>query len=768
MTTTFSGKHYRITFLTERLVRLEYQPDGLFEDRPTTCVRQRDFPPVHVDVRRGLHGLELDTAYLHLVYDEAPFSASGLSIALKGGVTIYHSTWRYQQPFTTLGGTARTLDTVDGRTDMGDGLVSRNGFSVLDDSRSMLMTEEGGFAPRTHAGQDLYFFGYGHDYTACLRDYYRLSGAVPMLPRWALGNWWSRYHEYTEESYLKLMDRFEAENVPLSVAVIDMDWHLTHVPYGSGWTGYTWNRDFFPQPERFLADLHRRGIHTTLNLHPAGGVEPHEERYASMCQAMGRDPEEKRCIDFDAADPHFMQAYFQCLHHPLEEQGVDFWWIDWQQGATSAISGLDPLWVLNEQHYRDICRRGGRGMILSRYAGPGSHRTPVGFSGDTVTTWESLAFQPEFTATAANIGYPWWSHDIGGHMYGVRCDELAVRWLQFGVFSPILRLHSSKSVFASKEPWSYGAQAEAIMKDWLRLRHQLIPYLYTAMERTHRLGEALVRPIYYRWPDAQEAYQTPNQYLFGPSLMVCPITSPMDPALNLGSVTAWLPEGRWFDFQSGQIYTGGRMMTLWRPLESYPVLAQAGAIVPLSDEAQAERNPQSLTLRIFAGADGQFDLYEDDGLGLSESAVRTHIALDWASGVLRLHAEGDCNLLPSVRTWHVECIGFANSPVTLDQQPLAASYDAARNALCFTLQETVGQPLSVQLAQPAVAADDWRARALERLHRAQVAHLEKDAIWELLCSKGRSASTMGTLRLMTQTPALADCLAEVLFAQDEP
>ena len=768
MTTTFTGRDYRITFLTERLVRLEYQPDGLFEDRPTTCVRFRDFPPVKVDVRQGIHGLELDTAYLHLVYNEKPFSASGLSIALKGGVTIYHSTWRYQQPFTTLGGTARTLDTVDGRTDMGNGLVSQNGFSVLDDSSSMLMTDDGAFAPRTHAGQDLYFFGYGHDYTACLRDYYRLSGAVPMLPRWALGNWWSRYHEYTEESYLKLMDHFAAENVPLSVAVIDMDWHLTQVPYGSGWTGYTWNRDFFPQPERFLSELHRRGIHTTLNLHPAGGVEPHEEHYADMCQALERDPQENRCIDFDAADPRFMQAYFQCLHHPLEEQGVDFWWIDWQQGATSAIPGLDPLWVLNEQHYHDICRKGGRGMILSRYAGPGSHRTPIGFSGDTITTWDSLAFQPEFTATAANIGYPWWSHDIGGHMNGIRSDELAVRWLQFGVFSPILRLHSSKSVFASKEPWAYGAQAEAIMKDWLRLRHRLIPYLYTAMERTHRLGEALVRPIYYRWPDAPEAYQVHNQYLFGPSLMVCPITSPMAPALNLGSVTAWLPEGRWFDFHSGQIYTGGRMMNLWRPLDAYPVMAPAGAIVPLSDEAQAERNPQSLTVRIFAGADGQFDLYEDDGLGLTAGSVHTHIALDWENGTISLHAEGEYSLIPAVRTWHVECIGFADSLVSMKNQPVETVYDASRNALCFTLQETVGEPLSVQLAAPAIAADDWRARALERLQRAQIAHHEKDAIWELLCSKGRSASTMGTLRLLTQTPALADCLAEVLFAQDEP
>jgi len=765
MTTTFAGSDYRITFLTSRLVRLEYQQDGRFEDLPTTCVRCRDFEPVEVTAIRGAHGLELDTEHLHIVYSEGPFSPSGLSISLKGGLTIYFSTWRYGEPFATLGGTARTLDGADGRIDLGQGLISRNGFSVLDDSRSMILKEDGTFAPRTHAETDLYFFGYGRDYESCLRDFYRLSGAAPLLPRWALGNWWSRYHEYTEASYLALMDRFEKENVPLSVAVIDMDWHLTDVPYGSGWTGYTWNRALFPDPARFLANLHARGMRTTLNLHPAGGVEPHEEAYGAMCRMLGRDEHEKRCIDFDAADERFLKAYFECLHHPLEEEGVDFWWIDWQQGATSAVEGLDPMWVLNERHYQDNQSAGKRGMILSRFAGPGSQRCPVGFSGDSIMTWDSLHFQPEFTATAANIGYPWWSHDIGGHMGGVRSDELSVRWLQFGVFSPILRLHSSKITFASKEPWAYGLEAETIMKEWLRLRHRLIPYLYSAAERTNRLGEALVRPVYHRWPEAGEAYEVPNQYLFGPELMVCSITRPMNADLRMGCVKAWLPEGTWFDFFTGQIYTGDRMLTLWRSLDAYPVLAPAGAIVPLADELRADENPQSLTLRIFAGASGSFELYEDDGVSLQGGCVRTSIAFNWTDGRLSIAAKGDLSLIPKKRVWHVECIGFADSKVVREGQPLAHSYDAARSAVCFTMEAT--DCAEVCLARCAVAKDDWLSRAQERLHRAQTSNMEKEKIWQLLVRKGRSASTLGTLQTLAVTPGLADCMAEVMFAQDE-
>lgn len=119
---------------------------------------------------------------------------------------------------------------------------------------------------------------------------------------------------------------------------------------------------------------------------------------------------------------------------------------------------LDPLWLLNHYHYQDSCKNAEGGVILSRYAGPGSHRYPVGFSGDTIISWNSLRFQPYFTATASNIGYSWWSHDIGGHMLGDYDEELQTRWLQFGVFSPITRLHSSRSPFNSKEPWFFQKQ----------------------------------------------------------------------------------------------------------------------------------------------------------------------------------------------------------------------------------------------------------------------------------------------------------------------
>ena len=452
------GEHYRITVLTKSLVRLEYSPDGIFTDAPTQTVLNRNFPQVSFEVRETPEELEIRTEYFQLNYDKKEFTSHGLSCYALGMPGGNRNAWRYGAKNENLKGTARTLDNVNGACELEDGILSLwCGCVALDDSRTLTLREDGWVEPRKKGIQDLYLFAYGHRYLEALKDFYHLCGETPMLPRFALGNWWSRYYKYTEESYMELMERFDQEQIPFSVAVIDMDWHLVDIDpkYGTGWTGYTWNREFFPDPERFLKKLHDRGMKTTLNLHPADGIRGFEDCYPQMAEAMGLDPEKEEPVNFDIANPDFLEAYLEKTLHPLEEEGVDFWWVDWQQGTNSKMEGLDPLWMLNHYHFLDSARNGKRPMTFSRYAGPGSHRYPVGFSGDTLITWESLDFQPYFTSTASNIGYGWWSHDIGGHMLGYKNDEMEARWYQFGVFSPINRLHSSSSEFNGKEPWRF-------------------------------------------------------------------------------------------------------------------------------------------------------------------------------------------------------------------------------------------------------------------------------------------------------------------------
>ena len=478
------GENYRISVLTEFLVRLEYSEDGVFEDGQTQVVQNRDFGPIACEVVETEAVLDLHTEHLHLHFEKGPFAPDRLYIELKGQYAVYGSRWHYGDQPETLKGTCRTLDEVDGAMELQDGILSKAGYALLDDSASYLYDDESGFRARSYPEVDLYFFGYGRDYLGALKDFYHLTGQPPLLPRYALGNWWSRYWPYTSQEYTDLMDRFKAEGVPLAVSVIDMDWHKTAIParFGSGWTGYSWNRDLIPDPVAFLNGLHERGLKVTLNVHPADGIRAFEDAYPMVAKRLGLDAEKEEAASFDFYSPAFREAYFEDVHHPLEEQGVDFWWIDWQQGSHGK---MDPLWLLNHYHYLDNCRKGQAGLILSRYGGPGSHRYPIGFSGDTIVTWESLAFQPYFASTASNIGYTWWSHDIGGHMRGYYDEDLALRWLQFGVFSPINRLHSSCNAFNSKEPWFYSPETCRLMKQYLRLRHGLLPYLYTMNVATH-------------------------------------------------------------------------------------------------------------------------------------------------------------------------------------------------------------------------------------------------------------------------------------------
>jgi alpha-glucosidase (family GH31 glycosyl hydrolase) len=655
------GPGYRFTVLASRLIRMEWVGSDAFVDLPTQLVVSRHFPVPEFTVHDSGHTLDIWTEHLHVTYDKQRFSRAGLAVSLRQRAQAGHrTTWHYGDPpddrggwHGNLRGTVRTLDEVDGACDLEPGLLAPYGYAVISDSGSVQLTEDGWFAPRPGTeegfGEDLYFFGYGRDYRAALQDYFRLTGPNPLLPRWALGNWWSRYHRYTADEYLGLMDRFAAQGIPFSVAVLDMDWHLVDIDpaIGSGWTGYTWDRELFPDPPAFLRELHDRDLAVSLNVHPADGVRRHEHAYADMARDLGIDPSSGLEVAFDITSREFTDSYLRRLHHPLEEEGVDLWWLDWQSGGVTRVPGLDPLWMLNHVHYADSGRDGRRPLTFSRYAGLGSHRYPVGFSGDTIATWASLAFQPYFTATAANVGYFWWSHDIGGHLGGAKDAELATRWYQFGTFSPINRLHSSNSAFNSKEPWRYGVLAEHVMTRFLRLRHELVPYLYTASWRAHTEGEAVVRPMYHDHPQADEAYGVPNQYMFGPDLLVAPITSPADRPTGLAEVTAWLPEGTWVDFFTGRRYEGGRTLVLHRTIEEMPVLARAGAVValtadPLADLATA---PEALVLRTFPGASGAATVYEDDGTGMPSPADRheTDIRLTWQD-----RADGAADALLSV------------------------------------------------------------------------------------------------------------------------
>lgn len=629
----------RISIITSRLIRIEKQKDGIFCDMPTQTVLNRNFASPAFVITDNKNNFAIKT-------DEVTFFFSAdcelIQVNFKNGQRV--SDFRKGN----LKGTRRTLDMTKGPVSIEDGILSRDGVAIMDDSKTLVFLDNGNVSPRDEllsrqsGGTDKYVFAYGHDYKGALRDFYNLTGKTPLIPRFTLGNWWSRYKAYTQEEYLDLMKRFRDEQIPVSVATIDMDWHWVNIKkqfgreaeefakstrkvdgvinnimaafQSSGWTGYSWNTELFPDYKEFLKNLQDNNYKVTVNLHPCDGVRFFEDMYADFAEFMGIDPESRKTVEFDISDDKFREGYFRYLHNKYEDEGVDFWWIDWQQGVNSPVKGLDPLWWLNHYHSIDLSRNGKRPLILSRYAGPGSHRYPLGFSGDTLVVWSALKFQPYFTATASNAGYSWWSHDIGGHQMGKRDDELYIRWLQFGVFSPIMRLHSTSNEFLGKEPWKFSGDTQKNATELLRLRHRLIPYTYTMNMLTHRDGRPLIEPIYYENPEENEAYNVPNEYWFGTELIAAPITSKSNKRTLTASADVWLPEGRYTDIFTGRIYKGGQKIKMFRDLSSFPVLAKEGAIIPLAlnDVNNDSSNPEDMEIMIYRG-NGSFTLYEDDG-----------------------------------------------------------------------------------------------------------------------------------------------------------
>ena len=459
-------------------------------------------------------------------------------------------------------------------------------------------------------------------------------------------------------------------------------------------------------------------MHVSLNLHPALGVRWYERPYRAMAERMGVDPSEKQVVPFQIANPRFVNAYLEVLHHPLEDEGVDFWWIDWQQGKTSALAGLDPLWALNHYHYLDSVQRRGEGLILSRYAGVGSHRYPVGFSGDTHMDWEFLDYLPYFTATAANVGYGWWSHDIGGHHRGLRDEELYLRWLQFGVFSPINRLHCCPSVTASKEPWTFTAPVRAMAEKWLRLRRRLVPYLYSASWNNTFEGVPPVRPMYYEWPEEAAAYEADHQYLFG-ELLVAPITEKSQKR-GIAAKRVWLPPGRWTDIFTGGTYTGGRWVTVWRDSGSMPVFARAGCILPLeAAQDNACSAPETLDVFVYTG-DGSYDLIEENG-------ARTRFSVHSAHGSLRLRICGARKL-----TYHICFKNVEDGACSLTVAGRPAQPVLRRNRCLqasFTLEASENAELRVTWREK----DDGEAvreRMLQCFLRQELDNQYKEAQWE--------------------------------------
>jgi hypothetical protein len=622
----------RFTVLTPELIRIEWSGQSLFEDRASFVVVNRNLPVPTFTTREENGYLFISTDKLELQYKTGTHPVNDdpcnpnlqITLQLNGEDIVWYP--GKKDPY-NLKGTTRTLDNAEGdvRTWLEDGLVSRLGWAVIDEKQprndgSLSLMFDGSedvnwVAQRAdQQSLDWYFLGYGHDYKQALGDFAKIAGKTPLPPLYVFGYWYSKYQRYSEQDFTNIVNDIQTNNIPLDVLVIDMDWHRngkTGSTANTEWTGWSWNRDLFPDPAGFIAGLHARNLKTTLNLHPADGIFPLEDNYALLAADLGVT--NNATIPWNIENKAFYRAFFNRILRPHENIGVDFWWLDWQQWMiANNEANLGNTFWLNHVFYSDKKLQGqGRPFIFHRWGGLGNHRYPIGFSGDTHATFPSLAFQPYFTATASNVGYGYWSHDIGGHQQsGDNDPELYLRWIQYGVFSPILRTHATNAANIERRIWQFPNFP--LMREAIELRYSLIPYIYTYARYSYDTGISLCRPMYYDYPERDEAYRYEGQYMFGNDILAAPVVR-SDKGTGSVDQTLWLPEGNWYEAATGEWLEGDRVVTRSFTREQIPYYYREGAIIPRYPKmSHLKARPDSLILQFVPGDAGEFLLYEDE------------------------------------------------------------------------------------------------------------------------------------------------------------
>lgn len=753
----YEDANVRFTVISDGVIRMEYAPDGKFVDDKSFIAVNRQYPAVDYKLKTRGRWVEIATSKMVMRYkkDSGAFSAENLSIVSAKGTLPFN--WKPGvKQVENLKGTFRTLDGFDGevqtqgyvrdskpgeKIQLEDGLLAKDGWTLIDDSKGLLFNNDTDWEwakqRPDNGGQDWYFMAYGHDYKAALKDYTLFAGQVPLPPRYVFGYWWSRYWLYSDREMRELVDNFHSYRIPLDVLVVDMDWHYTESGKG-GWTGWTWNRDLFPDPAGFLKYLKDNDLKITLNLHPADGVAAYEEQYPALARDMGIDPASKQTIPWVNSDKRFMTNIFKDVLTPMEKEGVDFWWVDWQQDIfDSKMKNLNNTWWINYTFFSQMERtRDVRPLIYHRWGGLGNHRYQLGFSGDATATWKSLDYQPYFNSTASNVLYGYWGHDIGGHIGNHIDPELYVRWMQFGAFSPIMRTHSQKNAGMNKEPWVFDTEHSSIIRQTIRQRYEMAPYIYTMARKAYDEGLSLCRPMYYDYPEDSEAYDFRNQYMFGDDMLVAPITAPGQD--GYATLKVWLPEGEWYEMPTGTLLQGGQVVERSFALDEYPIYVKAGAVLPMyTDEVMnLSGNDETVVVTVFPGAKaGAFQLYEDNGNDKDYASAYATTALSAScSGreqtIVVGRREGRFDGMEAARKLQVKILpAQAPQSVTVDGRAVDYDYVGEEFAIIVDLGEVPNdQETVVKITYPAETADmNGLLGATRRMARAMEGLKYRDA-----------------------------------------
>ena len=579
----FKGAKYRITVLTERLIRLEYSKTGVFVDNPTSLVLFRKFDKPKFEAQETNTDLIITTSYFNLVYKKEKNFYGGKftpAASLKISLVNTEKYWYYKHP------EARNY-----KADNQKSLYSIDGFVSIDDSNNLIMKPNGGFEKRSEDNIDVYVFMYNNDFYYCLTDYFKLTGYPPLIPRYVLGTWWNKKDEYKETDVARLVKTAEINNIPISMFTL------------YNWDNYNYSfKELYKDPSAISSYLHTKNIKFGLDITDPVYIKKDTVLFNKLKDYLEHDKTGN--IPFNLYSERVIDAYLKILIHPHNNMGIDFYSIN--------SSDLERLFLL--KHYLICDKQDVRNIVIGKNAKLAAHRYPVLYRGEVKVDWNSLKEIPTFNSSASNLGISFWSHDCGGTYGGIEDNELFTRYVQLSTFSPILRLGSEAGKFYKREPWKWGLKSAKIATDFISLRYKLIPYIYTEAYKYHKHGKPLIEPIYYKNPDMYDDDLYKSEYYFGSEILVSPIVSKKDYIMNRAIHKLYIPEGTWYDYFTGKKYSGNKKYVSFYKDEEYPVFVKEGSIIPLSLNKYNDTScPTNMEIHVFPGKSNSYSIYEDDG-----------------------------------------------------------------------------------------------------------------------------------------------------------
>lgn len=659
-----SNGYMRILVYAPNILRITFSPNSSFRDQSPVVITKPLERGYLVDERgRSLvisadeveAELNIESGILRISTGESvieDISRSWRRVELKGGESYsfshilkisedeefygsgQHAGFSAHTGFGLMG---RTVYLAQRNTDIAIPMVvSSKGYGILWDMHSfgILGFRRDGLRAWFEAGKNLdYYFIRGPDLDKVISGYRYLTGRAPLLPKWAFGYWQSKERYASQKEMLSVAREFIRRGIPIDVIVLDWRYWGRY-----GWNAFKFDETDFPDPRAMVEELHNMGIRVAISIWPIFGKDT--EIYREM--------EEKGCVFpgtglLNVFKRECGELFWRKIEEVFASKGFDAWWLDasepeveprliyttWQHDLFPEDLNLYPLLETEAVYKGQRSSSSKRVVILTRSAFAGQQRnSAINWSGDVTGDWTSFRTQIWAGLSIAVSGIPYWTTDIGGFFSGnpetEGYRELFVRWFQFGVFCPIFRVHGT---YYSKEPWAFGEKVEEILQRYIKLRYRLIPYIYSLAWKVYSEGYTIMRPLVMDFREDPIARSIDDQYMFGLSIMVSPVTAP-----SITEREIYLPKGLWYDFWTGKLIPGGRWVICGAPLDRIPLHVRSGSIIPMNPPgvSRAYERPEWIELRIYGGADGRFELYDDDGETYSyEDGDYSLVPIEW-------------------------------------------------------------------------------------------------------------------------------------------